>query len=279
MNSRTDIERVLEGFLANGPEKVADQAVLRTLDAVDRTKQRRYLFAPWRFNLMITLPRLAAIALVAVVAIGGAAYLLGSSAGTATPAATQTAAPTLAPTLAPAPSPTVAAAIPTANVGMSLDTATWTSFTTSRYGYSVAWPNTPIWIHSAATEDWAGQTAAEMWDSSADAPWVDKFFNQSKRLTMTAVATTVPGNSTDEAFIDAYLKPGPGTTDGCIELAKDMRQIVIDGHRAWETTKCAAQAGFVAVGSRMYVFSISNQNEVPFLDAYLTTVKLPAGTT
>jgi hypothetical protein len=76
--------------------------------------------------------------------------------------------------------------------------------------------------------------------------------------------------------IDAYLKPASGTTDGCVELAKDMRHIVIDGHPARETTKCSAQAGFVAIGSQMYVFSISNRDEVPFLEAYLSTVVLPS---
>src|SRR6185369_458457 len=41
MNSRNEIERALDGFFAEGPETVADQAFLRALDAVDRTTQRR----------------------------------------------------------------------------------------------------------------------------------------------------------------------------------------------------------------------------------------------
>ena len=86
-----------------------------------------------------------------------------------------------------------------------------------------------------------------MWASSANAPWVDKFYDRATALTMTAVATTIPVGTTEEAFIDAYLKPaGPAPT--CIDLAKDMPRIVIDGHPARETTKCGDQAGFVAQG-------------------------------
>lgn len=267
MTGRTEIERALDEFFGEGPETVADQALVRTLDAIDRTKQRRGLFAPWRFSLMITLPRLAAAALVAVIAVGGAAYLLGSHSSVGGPSPV--------PATPPAPSATAVAVIPTANNGLVLDTSTWTQFTTSRYGYTVAWPDTAVWIHSPATEDWAGQTADEMWASATEAPWVDKFYDRTVQLTMTAVATTIPAATTEEAFIDAYLKPGGGTTDTCVDLAKDMRATVIDGHPARETTKCSGQAAFVVVGRRMYVFSISNQNEVPFLNAYLSTVRLP----
>ena len=266
MTGRTEIERALDGFFAEGPETVADQALVRTLDAIDRTKQRRGLFAPWRFSLMITFPRLAAAALVAVIALGGAVYFLGSRSSVGGPAP--------APTASPAPSPTAVAVLPS-DRGMPLDTATWTKFTSSRYGYTAAWPNTAVWINSPATEGWAGQTAYQMWASPANAPWVDKFYDQTTQLTMTAVATTIPVGTTEEAFIDAYLKPGESAPPTCPELAKAMTPTVIDGHAARETTRCGDQAAFVSIGRRMYVFSISNQNEVPFLNAYLSTIRLP----
>jgi hypothetical protein len=264
MTGRTEIERTLDGFFAEGPETVADQALVRTFDAIDRTKQRRELFAPWRFPLMITLPRLAAMALVAVIAVGGAAYLLGSHSSVGVPAQTS-----------PPPSPTAVVVIPTANDGMATDISTWTAFTTSRYGYTVSWPNSPGWIYSPATGDWAGQNAYAMWASPTNAPWVDKFYDQTTQVTVTAVATTIPAGTTEEAFIDAYLKPGESVPATCPELAHAMRSILIDGHPGRETTRCGDQAGFVALGQRMYVFSISAQGRVPFLDAYLKTVKLP----
>jgi|GEM_PF-3029656 hypothetical protein len=266
MTGRTEIERTLDGFFAEGPETVADQAIVRTFDAIDRTKQRRDVFVPWRFPLMITFPRLAAAVLVAVIAVGGAVYLLGSNLSVGVPVKTS-----------PPPSPTALAPVPTANDGMGTDTSIWTPFTTSRYGYTVSWPNTPVWIHSPATEDWAGQTAYDMWASPTEAPWVDKFYDQTTQVTVTAVATTIPVGTTEEAFIDAYLKPGESVPATCPELANAMRPTVIDGHAARETTRCGDQAAFVAVGSHMYVFSISAENRVAFLDAYLTTIRLPVG--
>ena len=266
MTARPDIEGVLDGFLVEGPDKVADHALMRALDEIDQTQQRRDLLAPWRRSLMITFPRLAAAALVAVIAIGGAVYVLGSHPTVGVPAV---------PTPTAAASPTTAAVVSTPHVGMDTDTAKWTQFTGSRYGYSVSWPNTAVWTHSSATEDWAGQTSYDMWASNADAPWVDKFYDQATQLTMTAVATTIPVGTTEEAFIDAYLKPGKTAPTSCPERASAMAPIVIDGHAARETTRCGDQAAFVAVGHRMFVFSISNQHEVPFLSAYLSTVLLP----
>jgi len=268
MSDRTSIDRVLDAFLAEGPDSVGDQAVMRALDAVDRTKQRRDVFAPWRFSLMITLPRLAALALVAVIAIGGIAFALGRQASVGSNGATPT---------PPGPSPTAGAAAPSGDLGMSLDTSTWTTFDTSRYGYQVAWPNTAVWMNQAATIDWTGETADEMWASTANAPWVDKFYDRTTDVTLTAVATTIPVGTTEDAFIDTYEKHA--ASDPCVELAKDMTQIVVDSHPARETTKCSGQAAFVTIGRTVYVFEISAKNQVPFLNAYLSTVRLPADTT
>ena len=213
--------------------------------------------------------RPAAIVVLAIGLVGCSSTTLPQS-----PSAAATLVPTATATSSSTPPP-----VPTANDGMDTNTATWTQFTASRYGYTVAWPDTAVWIHSPATEDWAGQTAQDMWASSTDAPWVDKFYDQTTGLTMTAVAATMPVGSTEEAFIDAYLKPDGSAPPACPESAATMKPIMIDGHAARETTSCDEQAAFVAVGRRMYVFSISGQNEVAFLDAYLSTVRLPVDTT
>jgi hypothetical protein len=273
MTTNPDFDRIASAWLADGPTELADRVLDASLREVHLTHQRRQ--APWRTPVMSFLPssvagRALAAVVVAAVALGGALYFLRPGSNVGAPA----------PTVAPSPSASAVAVGPSPDRGMPLDTSTWTAFTTSRYGYSVSWPsNTGFWINAPATEDWAGQTADEMWASSADAPWVDKFYDQATQLTMTAVATTMPAAVTQESFIDAYQKPAAATTNPCVEAAKDMPSIVIDGQPARETTKCGGQAAFVAVGRRMYVFSISNQNEVPFLNAYLSTVKLPVDTT
>jgi hypothetical protein len=273
MSTNRDFDRSARAWLAEGPSELADRVLDAALDEVHLTQQRRRLTVPWRLPTMNTPLRLAAaIAIVAVVGYAGLTFLDPRAAPGTGPSATPTAAPTPLPT----PSPISASPRPTAVDTMPLDTSTWTLFTASRYGYTVAWPNTVAWINSPATEEWAGQTAFEMWASATDAPWVDKFYDNATNLTMTAVATTIPVGTTEEAFIDGYLLPGPGTVPACTELAKDMLAILIDGHRARETTRCADQAAFVASGGRMYVFSISAENEVEFLNAYLSTVKLPS---
>src|SRR5712671_2650433 len=130
MSDRTEIERALDGFFADGPEKVNDQALMRTFHAIDRTKQRRDLFAPWRFSLMSINSRLATMMVVAIVAVGGAMYLLGqrTAVGSIT---TPTAAPN--PT---ASAPIVVSKTPTPTIS----TANWIPFTSAIYGFSAARP-------------------------------------------------------------------------------------------------------------------------------------------
>lgn len=91
MSGQSEIQRTLDGYLSEGPDRVADQALARALDAVDRTQQRRGLLAPWRFPRMNTYTRLAAAAAVAVVALGGALYLIGPRPGVGGPSATPSA--------------------------------------------------------------------------------------------------------------------------------------------------------------------------------------------
>jgi hypothetical protein len=147
MTARSDIERVLDSFLAEGPEDVSDRAVLRALTAIDRTPQRRGLLAPWRHIRMHAPARLALMAAAVVIAAGGALYVLGPRPQAGGPAAT--------PTAAPSPSPSPVAAAPSDDAGPPFHTATWTRFTTSRYGYTVAWPNNAYWIYSPASEELA----------------------------------------------------------------------------------------------------------------------------
>ena len=148
MSGRIDIERSLDQFLAEGPETVADRALQHALDEIDRTPQRRDLFARWRFLTVTPYPRLAAAAIVAVVVVGGALFVLSPRSGVGPPATTPN--PTVAPTtavvaptaavVAPTaaavkPSPTPGPATPTPT--LNLDTATWTPYPVSRYGYSL----------------------------------------------------------------------------------------------------------------------------------------------
>lgn len=279
MNERPDSEKTLAAWFDEGPMDLPDATRRAIITAIPTTPQaRRGLFAPRRFSQMNTYTRLVATAFVAVIAVGGALYLLGPRPGVGGNPAT----PTL-PSATPSPSPLSTASQPaTASLpALPLDTSKWTKYPASRYGYSMAYPD--LWMHAPATEDWAGQTSNDMWSSPTNAPWADKIYDSVRGITMTALAATVPAGTSEEAFIDAYLalpsglpSAGPSSSPTCVALAKDMTSIVIDGHPARLTTSCGNQAAFVFVGNRMFVFAESDPNQLALLNAFLSTIKLPA---
>jgi hypothetical protein len=107
MNGRIETERILDAFLASDHDRLPDRVIDAALADIARTPQRRALRVPWRFTHMPALSRassIAAIALVAVVGVGGALYLLGGKGSTGFGGPTQ--APTPPPTQAPTPAPT-----------------------------------------------------------------------------------------------------------------------------------------------------------------------------
>jgi hypothetical protein len=270
MNTTRDPDTILAAWLDEGPTNLPDATRRAILTALPTTSQaRRGPFAPWRLFQMTSTARLAAVALVAVVAVGGAWYLFGpsrygSSGNVPTPTLTpSTAAPSSQPTV---PTPT----LPT-------DTSSWIQFPSLIYDYSFARPSG--WTLGPAAKAWAGQTSSEVWHAPADAPWVDFAYDSVSGLVMTAVETTVPAGMTDEAFIDSYMTPSAGATptSRCRELAASMSSIVIDGHQGRITTKCDDLAAFVAIGNRLFVFAISDTHQLAFMNAYLSTIKFHVG--
>lgn len=107
MTRQLELERLLDAFLAEGHDEVADRVIDAALDQVDRTPQRRAVGMPRRFQGMPMFPRLAAAAAIGVLAVGGVFYLLrpGPSGviGVPTPSPTAVIATTPSPTPVPAP--------------------------------------------------------------------------------------------------------------------------------------------------------------------------------
>jgi hypothetical protein len=275
MSGRTEIERALDGFLAEGPETVKDQALMRALDAIDRTNQRRGPFASWRFPHMNTYSRIAVATVVAVIAIGGALYLIGPRNGVGSPTAVPS--PTQ-----PAPAPTASVAVaatnpPSAAKSTNLDTTTWTAFTSTRYGYSAAYPGP--WTAAVATENWIFETRQQFWSSNGDG--ADRFISSGfPQFHLTAFSSTMPAQTTPEGWIDSYINMGAACPS-----ALNLPVVQIDGHQGRISANCAmAKADpqpspvvevFVAVGQTMFVFGIDDYDDV-LLRAFLKTVKLPA---
>ena len=103
-NDDRSLERAARSWLEEGPAYAPDHAVETALSRIQTTPQERDLNIPWRFPTMNPISRLAAVALVAVVAIAGASYLFGR--GSTGPASQATPAPTAPPTAAPTARPT-----------------------------------------------------------------------------------------------------------------------------------------------------------------------------
>ena len=110
MTDQRELDRILGKFLADGADGVADRVIDAALDQIDHTPQRRVMRMPRRFQTMPTITRLAAAAVIGVLAVGGAFYLIKPSQATIggpSPTPSATAGPT--PTVKPSPSPTLPA--------------------------------------------------------------------------------------------------------------------------------------------------------------------------
>jgi hypothetical protein len=76
MTDNRSLDRALDAFLADGVDRLADRVLEAALIQIDHTQQRRRLSVPWRFPTMTFQTRVAAAAVIGVLAIGGALYLL-----------------------------------------------------------------------------------------------------------------------------------------------------------------------------------------------------------
>jgi hypothetical protein len=76
MNDDRSLERAARSFIEPGPTRAPEAAVLRALDLIKTTRQERDLAIPRRVTIMSVPTRVAAAAVVGLLAIGSAAFLL-----------------------------------------------------------------------------------------------------------------------------------------------------------------------------------------------------------
>jgi hypothetical protein len=147
MNADQDLERRLTDFYATeAPPRAPDRVLEEALATIDTTRQRRALLrVPWRYPNMNGFARYA-IAAVAVIAIGAVGFLVlqrGTGPGVGGPAPTATPSSIPSASLSPPPSPSPTSAL-----------APTTTFTSAIHGISVSYPER--WAAQAATEPWTG---------------------------------------------------------------------------------------------------------------------------
>lgn len=110
MTDQVDLNRVLGAFLAGGTDELADRVIDAALDQIDHTPQRHALRLPWRFPTMTLYTRLAAAAVIGVIAVGGALYVIRPSLpgiGAASPTPGSTSISTGPPATPTSPPPTL----------------------------------------------------------------------------------------------------------------------------------------------------------------------------
>jgi hypothetical protein len=163
MNHDRAFEHALDDWLVDGTDRAPRPAVDAVLLAIRTTPQERGLRAPWRNPTMATPLRLvAAIAIVAVVGVGGLYFLdPGSRPGVggqpASPSPTATPGQSATPSPSPSPSPALT------------DPATWPTYTSSQYGFEIGHP--AGWTVTPATRAWTfdADAADHVLTVSADA--------------------------------------------------------------------------------------------------------------
>lgn len=143
---------------------------------------------------------IAALALVAVVAVGGIVYLISNNSGNV--GSQNTPVPTAAPTAAPTPEPTAEPTFVAPGI------TGWKTYTSAVYGYTISYP-----------EDWSVvDRATQKWQPGEpeDAPSSDVFFNN------------VPEAENDDSMVFVALQfPAPagadlGSWDGLLAALTEM---------------------------------------------------------
>ena len=108
MTDQRDLDRLLDAFFVEGTNEVADRVIDGALDQVDHTSQRRALRVPRRFPTMTMSTRVAAAAVIGVLAVGATLFVIrpGSAVGPPGPSASASSSPTTAAVaVSPSPSP------------------------------------------------------------------------------------------------------------------------------------------------------------------------------
>ena len=265
MTSRSDVELVLDRYLAEGAEQVPDRVIDAALDQIVQVPQRRAWRMPWRSNEMPTFlkPALAAVAVVAVVVVGSMFLNRGPTANVGSPVATPSASVAAPASATPEPSASQAVTI----------TADWVSFTSERYGYEIAHP--PAWKATPSVRQWVFETDRLDFISEAADTFIDE--TAQYKIRFSAFAVDVPLGASEDEWITAYYEGSRGDGNQCDALIKDLQPIAVtvDGHegRMWVNDACSDAQAFVFRDGRVHVFAVWRNDQQALLEAFLSTVK------
>jgi hypothetical protein len=223
-------ERAIRGLLEDGSDRTSAETIDAVLLAVRTTPQERDLRIPWRIKPMSNPMRLVAAFAIIVVAGVAAINVFRPSAGVggiSTPSPTVTASAP-APTPSPQPSPT-------------LRTATWTTYVSTHYGFSIAHP-----------ADWTVRPATRTYATPADAPTTatEGFIAPAQTVFVSAWSVAVAPGTSAEPWIQAYC---PKQTSPCTGIPGRAVAVSMDGHAGQLVVFTNDVEAFILVNNRMYV--------------------------
>ena len=225
--SNTPSVDLLEDGSYGTPAATIDAVLL----AVRTTPQERDLRIPWRTAPMSNALRLVAV--IAVIVIAGVAAFnrvripRPSVGGISAPSPTVTPS-SPAPTPSPQPSPT-------------LRTATWTTYVSDRYGFSIAHP-----------ADWTVRPATGTYAAPADAPTTitEGFIAPAETVYASVWSVAVAPGTSAAAWIQAYC---PKQTSPCTGIPARAVPVSMDGHAGELVVFTNDVEAFILVNDRMYV--------------------------
>lgn len=259
MTSRSDVERMLDRYLAEGAERVPDRVIDDALRQIDHVPQRRAVRVPWRFQPMPSFFKLAlsGAAVIAALVVGG---MFLNRAPTDTVGGSPIATP-----LPSASAPASASPLPSASV-VPIDTSAWKPFTSEQYGYSIAYPQS--WSAEAATRDWSLEADRTDWKGYEVA---DRFLGtyDLQTVLVTAFAADVPSGMSDDEWLTAYC-------ESSFQGAGFLPGIMVDGRRGVIAASYACSDAphvFVFNEGRVHVFAVWRENQQALLEAFLSTVR------
>jgi hypothetical protein len=242
VNANTNLERRLtEHYAAEPPTRAPDRVLLSALATIDTTRQRRRFLAPWRSMNMPTYAKLgAALAVLAVVAVGiwQLAPREGSRGSTATP--TPSMLPTTAPTIS---TPTQAPYVPPELTE---------TFTSDIHGFTISYP--AGWTAQPATEPWTGTGFMNFRQPGGD------FLYDPARADHLFLA--VASQPIGDASVDQWSADMLAT----IECTSSFEPVVVDGTEGVMASDCGAV--FVSRGGRGYLILSYVSNDDADLQAW-----------
>jgi hypothetical protein len=254
--NENEFDRTARAWLEDGPTRMSDRAVLSALEEIHTTRQRRAWW-PARRATPVNIFVRAAIAAVLVVGVGLLAINVlprqpdGSGVGGQ-------------PTTIPSPSASAPPSPAESAQSVVIPDLTQT-FVSSTNGFSIGYPDGAIISPATVVANPFVEQNNEEFD----------FINNEPSHTFRGASSLAPGTASIDDWIDRGFQPG-----GCQVRRSEQAEITIDGQpgRIWEGCPNEIEAT-VAVGRRVYVFSLFGAADVPdvsraVFDAYASTIDL-----